>query len=69
MKTLLSGVIVVLATSYVAMAQPAYSPDEGGAPANYPPCTHRGEDRCVANPMLGHGHAGRHHQHHHHHHH
>ena len=63
MKTLLSGVVVVLATSYVAMAQPAYNPAEGGPPPSYPPCTHPGEDRCTPGGPMGHmmGHHRGHH--------
>lgn len=63
MKTLLSGFIVALATSYVAMAQPAYTPEEGPPPPSYPPCTHPHEDRCTPG---GHMVMGHHHHHHHH---
>ena len=62
MKKLLGAVLAFSAFGAIAMAQPAYSPDEGAPPPSYPPCTHPHEDRCVANPMLGH----EHHRHHHH---
>jgi hypothetical protein len=65
MTKLLSAVLAFSAIGYVAMAQPAYSPDEGSAPASYPPCTHRGEDRCVVREEM----MEREHHHHHHHHH
>jgi hypothetical protein len=61
MKLLLGAVLALSAIGSIAAAQPAYSPDEGSPPASYPPCTHPHEDRCVANPMLGHGHRHHHH--------
>ncbi|MGC1304169.1 MAG: hypothetical protein WA840_17515 [Caulobacteraceae bacterium] len=52
-------------------AQPAAAPADAGnvvsnapagqPPAEYPPCTHRGEDRCVARAGLSEGHAKAHH--------
>jgi hypothetical protein len=61
MKKLIGAVIAFSALSCVAIAQGAYSPDEGAPPSSYPPCTHPHEDRCVqGGPMA------RHHGHHHH---
>ncbi len=51
--------IVAAAASAVAtsaFAQAAYTPADGPAPASYPPCTSRTQDRCIdqahARPML-----------------
>jgi len=49
-----------LGVSGVAVAQPAYSDADGPPPAQYPPCTHAHQDRCVANAA-----AAAHHHHHH----
>jgi hypothetical protein len=63
MKKLFGAVIAFSALSCVAVAQPAYSPEEGDAPSSYPSCTHPHEDRCVQRgPMTHHG--GHHHHHH-----
>ena len=35
----------------------------GQPPAQYPPCKHRGEDRCVAQAGMSEGHAKGHHHH------
>jgi hypothetical protein len=56
-------VLALSAISYVAMAQPAYSPDAGSPPATYPPCTHPHEDRCVQGAMAMGDHHWRHHHH------
>ena len=45
-----------LATS--AFAQAAYTPADGPAPASYPPCTSRVQDRCIAD-SAAHAHARR----------
>ena len=73
MKGLLIAAAAFSALAGAAMAQPAYHPDQGGPPSNYPPCSHRGEDRCMPRGGWGqhgewrhhHGDWGRHHHHHH----
>ncbi|HLI66248.1 MAG TPA: hypothetical protein VKU90_07765 [Caulobacteraceae bacterium] len=61
MTKLLVAIFAFTAISATAaMAQPAYTSDEGGPPASYPPCTHPHEDRCMQGPGME--------MHHHHHH-
>ncbi len=47
MKRLLIAAAALSAMAAAAAAQPAYTSSEGAAPAQYPRCTHRGQDRCV----------------------
>lgn len=59
MKRILIAAAAFAALAGAAAAQPAYDPNQGGSPpSDYPPCTHPGQDRCVA------GMHGHHHHHH-----
>ncbi len=66
MKALLIAAAAFSALAGAAVAQPAYHPDQGGPPSDYPPCSHRGEDRCTQHGGWSHRHGdwGRHHHHH-----
>jgi hypothetical protein len=58
MKRILIAAAAFAAMAGAAMAQPAYDSSQGSPPDNYPPCTHKGQDRCVsgghARHMAGH---------------
>ena len=68
MKRLLIATAALSALAGAAFAQPAYDPGKGGPPADYPMCTHRGQDRCQQHGPGG-WHGGDHDWGHHHHHH
>lgn len=51
MKRVLIAAAAFAAMAGAAAAQPAYNSSQGDAPANYPPCTHKGQDRCVSGHM------------------
>ena len=59
MKRVLIAAAALSALAGAAMAQPAYDASLGAAPTSYPPCDHKGQDRCTQ-------HGGGHHHHHHH---
>jgi hypothetical protein len=61
MKRVLIAAAAFTALAGAALAQPAYDPSQGTAPSDYPPCTHKGQDRCMTGHMKGH-HSGGHHQ-------
>ncbi|QUD89650.1 hypothetical protein [Phenylobacterium montanum] len=52
MKQVLIAASAVLALASSAAAQPAYDAAQGPAPSQYPPCEHKGQDRCMP---AGHG--------------
>jgi hypothetical protein len=54
MKRLLIAAAALTAMAGAAAAQPAYDSSQGGPPSDYPRCTHKGQDRCMAGG--GHGH-------------
>ncbi len=58
MKRLLIATAALSALAGAALAQPAYDSSQGQAPSDYPRCTHKGQDRCMAG-----GHMGGHHMH------
>lgn len=60
MKTLLLAAAALSVIGSAALAQPAYDPGQGPAPAEYPVCSHPGQDRCVAHKGGGHERHGRH---------
>ncbi len=47
MKRLLIATVALTALAGAALAQPAYDASQGSGPETYPPCTHRGQDRCI----------------------
>ena len=66
MKRLLIAAAAFAAMTGAAAAQPAYDSNQGGPPSDYPRCTHKGQDRCMAGGMHGHHKGdGEHHHHHH----
>jgi len=62
MKRVLIAAAALAALAGAAAAQPAYDTSQGDAPSNYPPCTHKGQDRCMTghmrHVMKGHHHMG-----------
>ena len=61
MKRLLIAAAAFTAMAGAAAAQPAYDSSQGGPPSDYPRCTHKGQDRCMAGGhMAGHHMAGHH---------
>jgi hypothetical protein len=61
MKRVLIAAAALTALAGAAVAQPAYDSSQGSPPSDYPPCTHKGQDRCVAGGhMHGHHMAGHH---------
>ena len=54
MKRVLIAAAAFAALAGAAVAQPAYDSSQGSPPSDYPPCTHPGQDRCVAGHMKGH---------------
>jgi hypothetical protein len=69
MKRVLIAAAALSALSCVALGgaalgQSAYTKGDGAAPASYPLCTHKGEDRCTQHGKGGwHGGAGGGHHH------
>jgi len=59
MKRILIAATAFSALAGAAMAQPAYDASQGAPPSDYPPCSHRHEDRCVQHGGWAHG--GHHH--------
>ncbi len=59
MKRLLIATAALSALAGAAFAQPAYDPDRGGPPSDYPMCAHRGQDRCQQHGPGGY-HGGEH---------
>ncbi len=61
MKRLLIAAAAFTALAGAAAAQPAYDASQGSAPEKYPPCTKKGQDRCMSggrHHMAGHHHMG-----------
>ena len=53
MKLVLIATAAFTVMAGAALAQPAYDPNQGQPPSDYPPCTMPGQDRCVAGHMKG----------------
>lgn len=60
MMRLLIAAAAFTALAGAAAAQPAYSESQGAPPEKYPPCTHKGQDRCVQHGGKGHHHMAGH---------
>jgi hypothetical protein len=62
MKRILIAAVAFAGMTGAAMAQPAYDSSQGSPPSDYPACTQKGQDRCVAGGhMKGHHMAAHHH--------